>query len=189
MRTQLDQWLARNPMPLNKEARREYYARMPADVDREWQIRKAAAQADAPEFNSALCERASKRMDRVDAFPPDIRAVIYEHGLEIVQEFWNHGVRKAKSIKHLIDTAQGNDFSTGQARFALNRSPKRASNPFNKPMVSVPLEPTGEMIAASMAEVSTFSERITKHEKHRRRLRAALQVVFKEQPDAKQNAA
>ena len=141
---------------------------------------QAIRDMDRPDYNAAIVARAQKRMDRVDAFPADVRAVIYEHGLETVQEFWNHGVRKAKSISHLIATARGTDFANGQPRFGLNRGPNTKSNSLNRRTTIAPLEPTSAMIQASMAEVSTFDQRITKTEKHRRRLRAALLVAKEE---------
>ncbi len=144
-----------------------------------------------PDFNAAIVERAQKRMDRVDAFPVDVRAVIYENGLEIVQEFWNHGVRKAKSIQHLIDTVRGTDLPNGQARFKINKGPNTARNPaewksgdmVGLHLVVVSVEPTKKMIDASLAEVSGFTERMTKSEKHRRRLRAALHAAIKSSND------
>lgn len=133
-----------------------------------------------PNFNAAIVKRAQKRMERVDAFPPEIRAIIHEHGLEIVQEYWNHGVRKARSIQHLIATTLAWDNAEGNPRFGFNKSPNRGTSPLYKKMISVPREPTSAMIQASLAEVSGFDQRVTKTEKHRIRLRAALRAAEKE---------
>lgn len=83
---------------------------------------------NVPGYNSALVRRAQKRMARVDAMPPELRQVVYEYNLEVVQEFLNHGVKTAKSIKHLIDTVTGADFATGAPRFKLNASPNTKRN-------------------------------------------------------------
>ena len=45
----------------------------------------------------------------------------------------------------------------------------------------VPVSPTRAMLAASLAEVSGHNVRVTKEEKHRRRLRAALMAGMREQ--------
>jgi hypothetical protein len=44
-------------------------------------------------------------------------------------------------------------------------------------MVIVPIDPTRAMIDASLSEVSGFNVRVTKEEKHRRRLKAALETA------------
>lgn len=92
-------------------------------------IAKAARQAESPEFNAGIAERARKRMTRVDELPPDLRRCVYEYGLEIVQEFLSHRVTRAKSIAHLIDTVRGSDFKNGQPRFKLNKGPNTKRNP------------------------------------------------------------
>lgn len=176
---QLERWLRRNPLPsegADVSVRKEYFARMPPAVEHEWNIRKAARQCEAPNFNASLVDRAMKRMARVDAMPPELRQIVYEHSLEVVQEFLNMGVTIPKRIKHLIDTVLANDFANGAPRFARNQAPEGRRNPVNRRMLVVPDEPTSEMIAASMAEVSTFDQRITKQEKHRRRLRVAIRA-------------
>lgn len=113
------------------EAKREFFSRMPPDVKAEWGLRKAKVDCDNPEHNKALAARAQKRMARVDSLAPDIRRVVYEYNLEVVQEFLNHGVKTAASIKHLIDTVVGADFPNGQNRFKLNSGPNTKRNPIN----------------------------------------------------------
>jgi hypothetical protein len=83
---------------------------------------------DAPGYNAALVKRAQKRMERVDAMPSYLRALVYEYNLEVVQVFIDHGV-KHTSIKYLIDTVLGADFKDGQPRFKLNRGPNAKRNP------------------------------------------------------------
>lgn len=91
---------------------------------RERTIRRMAE----PGYNGAIVKRAQKRMERVDAMPAHLRALVYEYNLEVIQEFINHGV-KHTSIKHLIDTTLGADFKNGQPRFKLNKSPNAKRNP------------------------------------------------------------
>lgn len=93
------------------------------------QVAKDSKSMEAPDYNGALVRRAQKRMARVDAMPPDLRAVVHEYNLEVVWEFLQHGVKKPSSIKHLIDTVTGADFKNGQSRFRLNQNPNAKRNP------------------------------------------------------------
>ena len=134
MRNELDRWLTRHPLPekasSTKEERAEYFSSMPAAVKREWELRKAKRGCDNdPNHNSAIAERARKRLARVDAMPPDLRLVVYEYGLEIVQEFLNCGIKIPKTIRHLIDTVRHADYESGQARFKINKGPNAKRNP------------------------------------------------------------
>lgn len=94
----------------------------------ETQRKKDREACNEPGYNKALVARAQKRMARVDAMSPELRRVVYEYNLEVVQEFLNHGVKTPKSIKHLIDTVTGADFVNGQPRFKLNRHPNAKRN-------------------------------------------------------------
>lgn len=131
-RSALDRWLMRNPMPRsfpNKEAKAEFFASMPEKVVHEWNLRKATQDSFAPDFNQATSERAAKRMDRVDAMPPDLRKVVHEYGLEVVQEFINCGVKTPKTIRHLIATVRHEDHPCGQPRFKINKGVSAKQNP------------------------------------------------------------
>jgi len=121
----------RNPMPNapDKETRRQYFNSMPDPVKRAWEVRKAAKECEAPEFNAAIAERAAKRLARVDAMPRELRLIVYEYGLEIVQEFINCGVTVPSKIKHLVDTVRHADFESGQKRFKINKGPNSKRNP------------------------------------------------------------
>lgn len=46
--------------------------------------------------------RRRKRMERVDAMPPDIRACVHQYGLSIVDAFLDAGVKKARHIHHIV---------------------------------------------------------------------------------------
>ena len=80
IRSALDRWLARHPMPdefQSKEEKAAYFAGMPTDARNEWQVRKATKECQAPEYNARTVDRARERMMRVDEFPPDVRATVY----------------------------------------------------------------------------------------------------------------
>jgi len=143
---------------------------------REYELLKARRDAAKPEYLVETGIRAQKRMARFDALPADVRAVANEYGLEIVEDFWNHGVRKGKSIAYLIDCARNvlrtPDGGTTQ-KYRPNVTANGKKNHVSK-TVTVPIEPTDEMIAASMSTVSGHNVLVTKREKHRLRLKAAI---------------
>lgn len=43
-------------------------------------------------------------MDRVDEYSPEIRALIHEYGLNVVQALLDAGVAKPRRIKHIVET-------------------------------------------------------------------------------------
>lgn len=52
-------------------------------------------------------------MNRVDSLPPDIRALVHEHGLTIIDSFLAVGVTKAKHIRHLINVVRQGSVEIG----------------------------------------------------------------------------
>lgn len=121
--------------------------------------------------------------------PPELRALVHEFGYAIVNAFLVCGVRKVSTIRHLVmevwagarqpsqvGGAEGTlDWVLMQAGAEINAAKlERLLADFN--LRIVPAEPSREMIEASMAEVSDFTQRITKREKHRRRLTAAIKA-------------
>lgn len=134
IRKELDRWLLRHPMPSQdapKEERMAYFDSMPEHVHAEWALRKAILDCEKPEYNSGTAERAQKRMARVDAMAPETRELVYEFGLEVVQEFLNHGVRSARSIRHLIGVAR-NEREDGMSFFRPNAGKNQKANPAAK---------------------------------------------------------
>lgn len=111
--------------------------------------------------------RAISRMEKIDKMPEGIRALVHEYGLGVVQAFLDIGVTKPKQIAHLIGTVQRGSNEVGDR----TRSPKQTSY-----YVYVPVEPTDRMIAASMETCSNLDMKVTKREKHRLRLVAAIKA-------------
>lgn len=64
-------------------------------------------------------EKRIKRMARVDDLSPDLRALVHEYGLTVVDSFMACGVSKAKHIRHLINTVHQGSVEIGN----------RSSNP------------------------------------------------------------
>ena len=53
-----------------------------------------------PEF---VAHKRVARMDMVDNYPPAIRALVHDYGLNVVKAFLDCGVNKPKRIKHLVE--------------------------------------------------------------------------------------
>jgi len=48
--------------------------------------------------------KRAARIAKVDALPDDIRALANEYGYHVVHTMMSHGVTKARSIRHLVET-------------------------------------------------------------------------------------
>jgi hypothetical protein len=59
-------------------------------------------------------ERRAKRMDRIDRMPPELRALVHEYGLTVVDAFTSCGVTKPKQIRHLIEVVRGGSYEIGK---------------------------------------------------------------------------
>lgn len=57
------------------------------------------------------------RMNRVDEFDPQIRTLIHEYGLTVVQAFHDQGVTKPKQIRHLVECVL-DEFSPTRGSFS-----------------------------------------------------------------------
>lgn len=111
--------------------------------------------------------RSIARMEKVDAMTPEMRILVHEYGLTVVQSFIDLKVDKPRQILHLIKTVLKGSVEIGDRTMM----PKLSSM-----KVYVPVEPTERMVLASMAQVSNFDMKITKYEKHRLRLKAAIEA-------------
>lgn len=118
---------------------------------------------------------------------PELRACVHEYGYAIVYTCRKWGVTKPSAIHELVreiweGARQGSNGSGGlgtldwllvQAGAKIN-AVQLARVFRNNNLLIVPTSPTTEMINASMNSVNTYTEKVTKAEKHRRRLIAAL---------------
>lgn len=113
--------------------------------------------------------KRAARMDRLDGLPQDWRALVHEYGLSVVDALRQCGVAKAAHARHIVETVL-NEMSPLRGSFSSQGERGTMENH----MVLVPCEPTDRMIDASMATVSNFNVAVSKREKHRLRLVAAL---------------
>lgn len=137
--------------------------------------------------DAILGARAVRAIGEVDSMPADLRQCVHEYGYAIVNSCINAGVTRPAIVHQLVReiwegaraSRQGRtrsgmlDWLLLQAGAEITAAELcrvlRHSN-----LVILPLSPTKKMIEASMAEVSGGNERMTKRDKHIRRLIAAL---------------
>jgi hypothetical protein len=62
-------------------------------------------------------EKRRKRMEKVDEYDPEIRALIHEYGLSVVQALWDCGVKKPRQMKHVVETVL-DEFSPTRGSYA-----------------------------------------------------------------------
>jgi hypothetical protein len=62
-------------------------------------------------------EKRRSRMDRVDNFPPEVRALVHEYGLNVVGAFLQCGVTSPRQIRHLVNTVL-DDFSPTRGSYS-----------------------------------------------------------------------
>ena len=121
----------------------------------------------------------------VDGMSGPLRGCVHEFGLPIVTVLTKFGISDPRHIREIVKEVWGGARQAGQNSGAINtldfilahgpvssKTLRRVLADNN--MLIVSTHPTRAMIEASMAEVSGFNERMTKEEKHRRRLVAAL---------------
>lgn len=61
--------------------------------------------------------KRSQRMERIDALPADIRALVNEYGFHVVNTLMNSGVTKASGIRHVVETIL-DEFSPTRGSFS-----------------------------------------------------------------------
>lgn len=146
-------------------------------------------------MSADIPQRTHDSLDRVDAMPRPLKECVYDYGLPIVEVLVKHGVKNPAHIREIVreiwngarsGVQRQHSNPLGSADWLLTQSVGQISiralmrTLSDNNMVIVPVSPTRAMLAASMAEVSTFDIKCTKEEKHRRRLRAASRAAMEE---------
>jgi len=118
-----------------------------------------------------------------------LRECVHEFGLPIVTACLQFGVRNPAHIRQLVREVWAGARQHGQRSGVVGTldwlliqagvpiSGAGLRRLIGNSMVIVPIDPTRAMIDASLSEVSGFNVRVTKEEKHRRRLKAALETA------------
>ena len=55
------------------------------------------------EFQSRVEKRRRDRMTRIDAMPADMRQLVHEYGLRVVDTCTALGITKARRIRHIVE--------------------------------------------------------------------------------------
>ncbi len=140
-------------------------------------------------------------MDETDRMSPELRQCVHEFGYTIVRTCLSLGVREPRCIRHLVIEIWNGARQPQQRQMPITGEGDQTSRLIAQldwlliqkgagisaaTLVSVLWKsgfqiiyrsPTSLMIEASMAEVSGHNERMTKSEKHRRRLKAAMDAA------------
>lgn len=137
-------------------------------------------------------KKTTLSFERIDQMSPELRSVVHEFGEPIVAACVLAGVRQPHRIRQLVREIWEGARALNQTRPRLGSLDwvllQNGAEISGKTLIRilrdnhhylVPLDPTKHMIAASMSEVSDFNVRCTKEEKHRRRLRAAIESGVK----------
>jgi len=152
-------------------------------------------------MNAITARRPGEALvDVVDRLPPQLRALVHEYGLSVVTEFVQHGVTKPAAVRQIVRAVMLGAREPGNARPGADQA-TRTVNALGSVLcqmgVAVPPRhllralrdagytlvansPTHAMVEASMATVAAYEPRITKPEKHFRRLQAALAAADRE---------
>ncbi len=142
-----------------------------------------------------LTEKQTRRLHgqfvAIDGMPAELRQCVHEFGYAIVHAFQCAGITDPCQIKHLVTTCWDGPRSFFQKSPGIHEkidwllsssgSSMTADTLFRAlcthGMVLAPIEPMQVAIDVSLAEVSGFNQRVTKIEKHRLRLRAAMKAT------------
>lgn len=139
----------------------------------------------------------AKTFERLEQLSPQLRQCVHEYGLPIVEACLQAGVKDPRRIHNLVKEIWNGARQKGQRNtnrhkrcavqdtldWALIQSGSEMSAEtfvrilWEHSLVIVPREPTLAMIEASKATVSNYDLKITKSDKHRLRLRAALDAA------------
>lgn len=139
----------------------------------------------------SISNQRLRAIDLVDRMPSSQRDLVHEFGVGIVDACRQAGVTRPSAVRELVYEIWGGARQPSQRRGPIGTLDWlliQAGADVNvrqliglledSNFVVTPTEPTREMLAASMAEVSGFNIRCSREEKHRRRLRAALRAAM-----------
>lgn len=138
---------------------------------------------------SDIMGRRERSFDDIEHMPPELRECVHEYGYAIVKACQQAGVTRPANIHQLVREIWDGARQPGQKRgtggtldWMLIQAGANISAAVllrvleNSGLAIVPIHPTREMIEASKAEVSGFNQVVTKSEKHRLRLIAAIKA-------------
>lgn len=140
------------------------------------------------ELPEALLDRYQvkrvNRMNEIDNLPADIRELVHDFNWTMIKAFLDCGVRDARKIRHLIARViegaasyDGGNANPLGLRLSTNTTLELALRP---DVVACSINPDDRVVQASINAVLPYvpgTPLLTKREKHRIRLKAALQTA------------
>jgi hypothetical protein len=143
------------------------------------------------ELPEALLDRFQvkriNRMNEIDRLPPDIRALVHEFNWTMIKSFLDAGVRDARRIRHLIRNVMDGSAAYGGGNMPDQGVPKLKLSTqttmelaLRDDLAVCHIDPLDQVVQASMDAVLPYvpgTPLLTKREKHRIRLKAALQTA------------
>lgn len=142
----------------------------------------------------ALSGKRLRHLDDTDGLPPGLRQCVHEFGYPIVYTLMKFGIKDPRHIREIVMQVWLGPREGGQTPGAAGALDYiLAQGPMNSAalhvllstsnMAIVPMIPTKAMVEASMATVRIYEPRLSKDDKHKRRLIAAIAAApdFKRQ--------
>jgi hypothetical protein len=140
-----------------------------------------------------LSQVRQAQLVKTDEMSPELRQVVHDYGYPIVYAFVSCGITKPGIIRNLVaecwhGARQSNQSNGGIDTvidlLLINSGSSMSARTFIRALYDsslciLPMEPMPQGIDASMVTVSGGTERMTKREKHTRRLRAAIQTSLR----------
>ncbi len=148
-------------------------------------------------------QRCIRALEATDLMPGPLRECVHEFGFAIVNACISLGIKEPRHIRHLVHEIWRGARQPHQRQNLHKPKEERHSTVLDHldwlliqsgskigaatllrvlwahHLVIVPIDPSDTAIAASMEEVANFDQRVTKYEKHRRRLKAAMMAQAK----------
>jgi hypothetical protein len=127
------------------------------------------------------------RMNEIDSLSPALRELVSEFNWTMIKAFLDVGVRDARKIRHLIARVMEGAAAYGGGDMNPDKNPKLKLSTqttmelsLRNDLVVCHIAPLDQVVQASMDAVLPYvpgTPLLTKREKHRIRLKAALQTA------------
>lgn len=133
-----------------------------------------------------------RALEETDRLPADLRECVHEYGLPIVTVLMKHGIRRGAIVREIV-----REIWAGARQSSQRRAPSSTLDWYfvqsgidlntatllrlleDQSLVIVPKNASMQMVEASMRTVAGYDLRVTKQQKHKLRLDAALEAGSK----------
>ena len=142
-------------------------------------------------MGDTISVKRQRHLDEIDRMPSGVRECVHEYGYPIVKAITKYGITKPSHIRDIVREVWAGARQENQTSGAYNtiewllgqqvptmKTLRRVLA--DNDLAIVPCTPTKAMLEASMIAVNPSCGYLTKTEKHRRRLSAAVRASIKE---------